>query len=153
MAEAVNDTFKAELVKLHGPWRTRQQLEIAIIEWIDRYNATRLHGQIADLAPFAYEAHWYRRNTSPHGREPLTRTAIKPGVPQKARPVEKPCAASSATSRESSTPTSSPHCLDGHRSITVARLIGGTWPYIHHAAGRLPGNPMLRGNMVTQPSS
>ena len=35
MAEALNGTFKAELVKLHGPWRTRRQLEIAIIEWID----------------------------------------------------------------------------------------------------------------------
>ena len=35
MAESLNGTFKAELVKLHGPWRTRSQLEIAIIEWID----------------------------------------------------------------------------------------------------------------------
>ena len=31
MAEALNGTFKSELVKLHGPWRTRAQLEIAII--------------------------------------------------------------------------------------------------------------------------
>jgi len=35
MAEALNGTFKAELIKLHGPWRTRHQLEIAIIEWVD----------------------------------------------------------------------------------------------------------------------
>lgn len=45
MAEALNGTFKAELIKLHGPWRTRHQLEIAIIEWIDWYNGARLsHG-------------------------------------------------------------------------------------------------------------
>ena len=30
VAEALNGTFKAELIKLHGPWRTRRQLEIAI---------------------------------------------------------------------------------------------------------------------------
>ena len=35
MAEALNGTFKAKLVTLHGPWRTRRQLEIAIVEWID----------------------------------------------------------------------------------------------------------------------
>ena len=29
MAESLNGTVKAELVKLHGPWRTRGQLEIA----------------------------------------------------------------------------------------------------------------------------
>jgi putative transposase len=34
MAEALNGTFKAELVKLHGPWRTRAELETAIINWI-----------------------------------------------------------------------------------------------------------------------
>ncbi len=62
MAEALNGTFKAELVKLHGPWRTRAQLEIAIIEWIDWYNATRLHGEIGDIPPFEHEANWYRHN-------------------------------------------------------------------------------------------
>jgi putative transposase len=63
MAEALNGTFKAELVKLHGPWRSRQQLEIAIIEWIDWYNATRLHGEIGDIPPLEHEADWYRHNT------------------------------------------------------------------------------------------
>jgi transposase InsO family protein len=63
MAEALNGTFKTELVKLHGPWRTRSQLEIAIIEWIDWYNATRLHGEIGDVPPFEQEDHWYRQNS------------------------------------------------------------------------------------------
>jgi len=34
MAEALNGTFKAELVTLHGPWRSRAELELAIIEWV-----------------------------------------------------------------------------------------------------------------------
>jgi len=35
MAEALNGTFKAELVTLHGPGRARRDLEIAIVDWID----------------------------------------------------------------------------------------------------------------------
>lgn len=61
MAEALNGTFKAELVTLHGPWRTRRQLEIAIVEWIDWYNHRRLHGQIGDIPPAEHETHWYRQ--------------------------------------------------------------------------------------------
>ena len=58
MAEALNGTFKSELVYLHGPWRTRAQLEFAIIEWIDWYNACRLHGEIGDVPPIEFEAAW-----------------------------------------------------------------------------------------------
>ena len=61
MAEALNGTFKAELIKLHGPWRTRRQLEIAIIEWIDWYNHRRLHSEIGDLPPTELESNWYRQ--------------------------------------------------------------------------------------------
>ena len=62
MAEALNGTFKAELIKLHGPWRTRRQLEIAIIEWIDWYNHRRLHSEIGDIPPAEHETHWYRQH-------------------------------------------------------------------------------------------
>lgn len=41
MAGALNGRFEAELVTLHGPWRTRHQLEIAVIECIDRYEHRR----------------------------------------------------------------------------------------------------------------
>ena len=62
MAESLNGTFKAELIKLHGPWRTRDATEIAIIEWIDWYNAVRLHSEIGDIPPAEHEANWYRHN-------------------------------------------------------------------------------------------
>jgi putative transposase len=64
MAEALNGTFKAELIKLHGPWRTRAQLEFAIIGWVDWYNQTRLHGEIGDVPPAEYEAAWYRQHNA-----------------------------------------------------------------------------------------
>lgn len=62
MIESLNGTFKAELIKLHGPWRTRDATEIAIIEWIDWYNAVRLHGEIGDLPPADHETDWYRHH-------------------------------------------------------------------------------------------
>jgi len=37
------------------------QLEIAIIEWIDWYNHRRLHCEIGDLPPTELESNWYRR--------------------------------------------------------------------------------------------
>jgi putative transposase len=59
MAEALNGTFKAELIALHGPWRSRRELEIAVIEWIDWYNHRRLHSEIGDVPPVELEDHWY----------------------------------------------------------------------------------------------
>jgi len=63
MAEALNGTFKAELVYLHGPWRTRAQLEFAIIEWVHWYNTARLHGEIGDIPPAEHETNWYLQHT------------------------------------------------------------------------------------------
>jgi putative transposase len=65
MAEALNGTFKAELVHARGPWRTRSQTELAIIEWVDWYNSARLHSRIGDVPPAEHEAAWYLRNTTP----------------------------------------------------------------------------------------
>ena len=62
MAEALNGTFKAELIHSHGPWRTRSQTELAIIEWIDWYNSARLHSKIGDVPPIEYETDWYLHN-------------------------------------------------------------------------------------------
>jgi putative transposase len=62
MAEALNGTYKAELVKLHGPWRTRADLETATINWIYWYNEKRLHGEIGDIPPVELEARWYTHN-------------------------------------------------------------------------------------------
>jgi transposase InsO family protein len=70
MAEALNGTYKAELVRLHGPWRTRTDLETATINWIYWYNETRLHGEVGDIPPFELEAMWYTNN--PAGQPALT---------------------------------------------------------------------------------
>ena len=61
MAEPLNGMFKAELVTLHGPWRTRRQLELAIVKWINWYNYRRPHSEIGDIPPAEQESNWYRQ--------------------------------------------------------------------------------------------
>lgn len=63
MAEALNGTYKAELITARGPWRTRAQAEFATIEWIDWYNTTRLHSQIGHIPPLELEANWRAAHT------------------------------------------------------------------------------------------
>jgi len=64
MVEALNGTFKAELIHRIGPWKTRAQAEIAIYEWISWYNHARIHSSIADVSPAEFEARYYAtRNT------------------------------------------------------------------------------------------
>ena len=63
MAEALNGTVKTVLIHLLGPWRTCHQLEVGIIEWIDWYNTTRLHGEIGHIPPLEHEANWRTTHT------------------------------------------------------------------------------------------
>ena len=55
MAESFVDTFKTELIA-DRVWRTRTQLELAIIEWVAWFNNDRLHESLADIPPAEYEA-------------------------------------------------------------------------------------------------
>jgi putative transposase len=55
MAESFVDTFKTELVA-DRPWRTRSELELAIVEWVGWYNHHRLHSSLGDVPPSAFEA-------------------------------------------------------------------------------------------------
>jgi transposase InsO family protein len=45
LAEAFNSLFKAELVRNKGPWKSIDDLEIAVAEYIDWFNHRR-HGEI-----------------------------------------------------------------------------------------------------------
>ena len=65
LAEAFNSRFKAELVRSKGPWRSIDDLEIAVAEYIDWFNHRRLHGEIGLVPPAELEAHHYRHNPAP----------------------------------------------------------------------------------------
>ena len=65
LAEAFNSLFKAELVRNKGPWKSIDDLEIAVAEYIDWFNHRRLHGEIGLVPPVEHEDDYYRHNPAP----------------------------------------------------------------------------------------
>ncbi len=59
MAESTVGLFKTELINRRGPWRTPQQVEIAMLDYIDWWNMRRLHTEIGDIPPAEKEAMYY----------------------------------------------------------------------------------------------
>ena len=55
LAESFVDTFKTELIA-DRVWRTRSQLELAIVEYVGWFNTARLHESLGDIPPAEFEA-------------------------------------------------------------------------------------------------
>ena len=55
LAESFVDSFKTELIA-DRVWRTRSQLELAIVEWVAWFNNDRLHESLDDTPPAEFEA-------------------------------------------------------------------------------------------------
>jgi transposase InsO family protein len=49
------DSFKTELIA-DRVWRTRSQLELAVVEYLGWFNTARLHQALGDLPPAEFEA-------------------------------------------------------------------------------------------------
>jgi transposase InsO family protein len=54
LAESFTDSFKTELIA-DRVWRTRAQLELAVVENIGWFNDCRLHQALGDLPPSEFE--------------------------------------------------------------------------------------------------
>ena len=54
MAESFVDSFKTELIA-DRVWRTRTQLELAIVEYVAWFNNDRLHEALGDIPPAEFE--------------------------------------------------------------------------------------------------
>ena len=83
LAESFVDTFKTELIA-DRVWRTRAQLELAIVEYVGWFNTARLHEALGDLPPAEFEALYAARRprrSHPHmtSGNQLTRSPRKPG--------------------------------------------------------------------------
>jgi putative transposase len=61
LAESVIGLYKTELVHHRGPWRGRDDLELATLGWVDWFNHDRLFGAIGYVPPAEYEATCYPR--------------------------------------------------------------------------------------------
>jgi putative transposase len=71
MAESFLDSFKTEPIA-DREWRTRSQLELAVVEYISWFNHDRLHESLGDIPPVEYEdAQLLERHTTPPGSSPL----------------------------------------------------------------------------------
>ena len=55
LAESTIGQIKTELVHRLGPWRTVEQLEYALFEYLDWWNHRRLHGEIGMITPVEKE--------------------------------------------------------------------------------------------------
>jgi transposase InsO family protein len=55
MTEALNGTFKAELIEMQGPWKDVDQVERAIFQWVTWCNEERLHSALDYVPPAEYE--------------------------------------------------------------------------------------------------
>lgn len=54
MAESFVDSFKTELIADRS-WRSRAQLELAVVEYISWFNNDRLHESLGDVSPAEFE--------------------------------------------------------------------------------------------------
>jgi len=60
LAETINGLYKAEVIHRQTPWRSRQALERATLEWVHWYNHHRLMGPLGYIPPAEAEANYHR---------------------------------------------------------------------------------------------
>jgi transposase InsO family protein len=60
LAETINGLYKAELIHRRGPWKTREAVEIATLEWVSWFNHRRLLEPLGHVPPAEFEANYYR---------------------------------------------------------------------------------------------
>ena len=59
LAETINGLYKAELIHRRGPWKSREAVEIATLEWVHWFNHQRLLEPIGYITPAEAEANYY----------------------------------------------------------------------------------------------
>ena len=61
LAETINGLYKAELIHRRGPWKSRESVELATLEWVSWFNHQRLMGPLGYIPPVEAEANYYRQ--------------------------------------------------------------------------------------------
>ena len=62
MAETINGLYKTEVIRKDGPWRGHDDVELATLSWVNRFNNRRLLEPIGDIPPAEYELMYHQRN-------------------------------------------------------------------------------------------
>lgn len=63
LAETINGLYKAELIHRRVPWKTREAVELATLEWVAWFNHQRLLEPLGYIPPAEAEANYYRQFT------------------------------------------------------------------------------------------
>jgi putative transposase len=61
LAETINGLYKAELIHKRAPWKSREAVELATLEWVSWFNHHRLLEPIGYIPPAEAEANYYRQ--------------------------------------------------------------------------------------------
>jgi putative transposase len=64
LAETINGLYKAELIHRRAPWKTKESLELATLEWVSWFNHQRLLESIGYIPPAEAEENYYRQLAS-----------------------------------------------------------------------------------------
>ena len=62
LAETINGLYKAEVIHRRS-WKSRQEVELATLDWVHWYNHQRLLGPIGDIPPAEAEAAYHQQPT------------------------------------------------------------------------------------------
>jgi putative transposase len=72
LAETINGLYKAELIHRRAPWKTKESVELATLEWVAWFNHSRLLEPIGYIPPAEAEANYYRQLAEKTNSEVLT---------------------------------------------------------------------------------
>jgi hypothetical protein len=61
---AINGLYKAEIIHRRGPWKTRESVEPATLEWVAWHNHDRLMQPLGYIPPAEADANYYRQLAS-----------------------------------------------------------------------------------------
>ena len=72
LAETINGLYKTELIHRRAPWKSRESVELATLEWVAWFNHNRLLEPIGYMPPAEAEANYYRQISEKSNSEVLT---------------------------------------------------------------------------------
>ena len=64
LAETINGLYKAELIHRRAPWKTKESLELATLQWVSWFSHHRLLEPIGYIPPAEAEENYYRQLAS-----------------------------------------------------------------------------------------
>ena len=65
LAESIDGLYKAEVIHRHGPWRSFESVEFAMLEWVGWFNNRRLLETSGDIPPADAELRCYAMRDEP----------------------------------------------------------------------------------------